>query len=98
MPKGSQFNRKNKINLRKNSENLKGHMSGSRVGQKLPAGAKVMKDFIDSIDNGWQPFQVRKSHEPKPQNAVMCPSSKEANRVSSCEACKLCDGSKYLYQ
>jgi|TARA_B100000519_G_C14118642_1_gene379326 hypothetical protein len=48
MPKGSQFNRKNKINLRKNSENLKGHMSGSRVGQKLPAGAKVMKDFIDS--------------------------------------------------
>jgi hypothetical protein len=58
------------------------------------ASADGMKDFIDSIDNGWQPFQVRKAHEPKPQNAVMCPSSKEANRVSSCEACKLCDGSK----
>ena len=58
------------------------------------ASADGMKDFIDSIDNGWQPFQVRKSHEPKPQNAVMCPSSKEANRVSSCEKCKLCDGSR----
>ena len=49
---------------------------------------------IESTANGWQPFHVRKASDPKPQDAVMCPSSKEANRVSSCEACKLCDGSK----
>ena len=58
------------------------------------ASADGMKDFIDSIENGWQPFQVRKASEPKPDNAVMCPSSKEANRFSSWEACNLCDGSK----
>tara|TARA_A100001388_G_scaffold100747_1_gene73444 strand:+ start:248 stop:502 length:255 start_codon:yes stop_codon:yes gene_type:complete len=46
MPKGSQFNRKSKINLRINSAFLKGHMSGVRVGQKLPSGAKVTRDFI----------------------------------------------------
>ena len=46
MPKGSQFNRKSKINLRKNSEGLKGHLSGVKVGQKLPSGAKITRDFI----------------------------------------------------
>ena len=40
------------------------------------------------------PFTLERHSDPKPQDAVMCPSSKEANRVSSCEACKLCDGSK----
>ena len=58
------------------------------------ASADGMRDYIESTANGWQPFHVRKASEPKPDNAVMCPSSKEANRVSSCEACKLCDGSK----
>ena len=46
MPKGSQFNRKSKINLSKKSESLRGLDSGRRVGQKLPAGAKVTRDFI----------------------------------------------------
>ena len=46
MPKGSQFNRKSKINLSKTSVNLKGHMSGIRVGQNLPSGAKITRDFI----------------------------------------------------
>lgn len=46
MPKGSQFNRKSKINLSKTSVNLKGQMSGVRVGQNLPSGAKITRDFI----------------------------------------------------
>ena len=74
------------------------HQWRKSYGQHLKgicqASADGMRDYIESTANGWQPFHVRKASDPKPQNAVMCPSSKEANRVSSCEACKLCDGSK----
>ena len=58
------------------------------------ASADGMRDYIESTANGWKPFHVRKSTDAIPQGAVMCPSSKEANRVSSCDACKLCAGDK----
>ena len=46
MPTGAKFNRKSKITLRSKSEHLTGHLSGTRVGQKRPAGANITRDFV----------------------------------------------------
>ena len=46
MSSGAKFNRKSKITLRSNSENLSGHLSENRVDQKQPYGANKLKEFV----------------------------------------------------
>ena len=65
------------------ASNLKGTVMASCDG---------MKDYIEATSHGWKPFRVRKKEEPKLKEEIICPSSIEANRVSSCDQCFLCDG------
>ena len=58
MPTGAKFNRKSKITLRSKSEHLTGHLSGTRVGQKRPAGGNITRDFvIESAKNNLEAYK-----------------------------------------
>ena len=64
----------------------------SELKGTVMASCDGMKDYIEATSHGWKPFRVRKKEEPKLKEEIICPSSLEANRVSSCDQCFLCDG------
>ena len=51
------------------------------------------KEFVEAQDLGWRTFRVRESLDNELlENEFVCPASKEAGVLTTCEKCNLCCG------
>lgn len=53
------------------------------------------RDAIDAAIAGWRMFRVRAKNAPVLPGEIVCPASVEAGKRTTCEKCRLCNGTKY---
>ena len=61
----------------------------------LMASCDSIEDAIEASARGWRYFRVaRKGDTVKRANEISCPASHEAGKRTTCESCRLCNGSR----
>jgi hypothetical protein len=60
----------------------------------LMASCDSVAEQLQATAMGWRTFRARASYEPLIAGEISCPASDEAGKKSTCEKCRLCDGSR----
>ena len=61
----------------------------------LMASADGLADHVEARARGWRTFRTLAPDEAPTAGEVQCPASEEAGKVTTCERCGLCDGTKH---
>lgn len=62
------------------------------LGRLVMASADNLMDYIDATELGLRTFRVTRDSSQKQDGELVCPSSAEAGKKTTCQACSLCDG------
>jgi hypothetical protein len=57
------------------------------------ASCETAEDYMQAIRAGWRTFRVRTADQPLMAHEIACPASDEMQHRTTCENCRLCDGS-----
>lgn len=56
------------------------------------ASVESLKDARAAWAKGWRTFRILQPGEKLTRNEILCPASKEAGQLTTCEDCRLCQG------